>query len=81
MIEQLMNQERPYGEPEYSRLSNQIARLKQELIIRLDQEGRSKLERLTDTCIRQETVILHSAFADGFWSAVELMLEFQQRKW
>lgn len=77
MIERLMNQERPYGEPEYSRLSNQIAQLKQELTIQLDQERNSKLERLTDTCIRRETVILHDVFADGFWTVVALMLEFQ----
>ena len=31
MIERLINQERPYGEPEYSRLSEQITQLKQEL--------------------------------------------------
>lgn len=80
MIERLMNQERPYGEPEYSRLSNHIAQLKQKLITQLDQDGRNKLEQLTDIYIRQETAILHDVFADGFCSAVELMLEFQQRK-
>lgn len=80
MIERLINQEHPYGEPEYSRLSEQITQLKQELNIQLDQEGREQLEQLSDTCICQATVILHDAFADGFWSAVELMLEFQQRK-
>lgn len=80
MIERLINLERPYGEPEYSRLSEQIMRLKQELITQLDQEGKDKLEELADTYIRQETVILCDAFADGFWSAIELMLEFHQRK-
>ncbi len=80
MIERLMNLERPYGEPEYSNLSEQITQLKQELNIQLDQEGKKGLERLSDTYIRQETVILRDAFADGFWSAIELMLEFHQRK-
>jgi len=80
MIERLMDLERPYGEPEYSRLSEQITQLKQELIIQLDQEGRERLEQLSDTYIRQATVILRDAFADGFWSAVELMLEYKQRK-
>lgn len=80
MIERLMNLERPYGEPEYSNLSEQITQLKQELNIQLDQEGKKRLERLSDTYIRQETVILRDAFADGFWSAIELMLEFYQRK-
>ncbi len=80
MIERLMNPERPYGEPEYSKLSEQIARLKQELNIQLDQEGTKRLERLSDIYIRQETVILRDAFADGFWSAIELMLEFDRRR-
>lgn len=79
MIERLMNPERPYGEPEYSRLSEQITQLKQELIIQLDQEGRERLEQLTDAYLRQENAVLRDAFADGFWSAVELMLEFQRR--
>lgn len=80
MIERLINLERPYGEPEYSRLSEQIAQMKQQLCFQLNQEGRNRLEQLTDIFMRQETVILHDAFADGFWTAVELMLDFQQRK-
>lgn len=79
MVERLINLERPYGEPEYSRLSEQITQLKQELIIQLDQEGRERLEQLTDAYLRQENAVLRDAFADGFWSAVELMLEFQRR--
>lgn len=79
MLEQLMNPERPYGEPEYSRLSEQITQLKQELIIQLDQEGRNGLEQLTDAYLHQENAVLRDAFADGFWSAVELILEFQRR--
>lgn len=79
MIERLINLERPYGEPEYSRLSEQITQLKQGLIIQLDQEGRNRLEQLTDAYLRQENAVLRDAFADGFWSAVELMLEFQRR--
>lgn len=80
MIERLMNMERPYGEPEYSRLSEQIAQMKQQLCSQLNQEGQNRLEQLTDIFIRQETAILHDAFKDGFWTAVELMLEFQHQK-
>lgn len=80
MIERLMNLERPYGEPEYSKLSAQIGQLKQQLCGQLNQEGKDRLEQLTDIVMRQEHLILCDAFADGFWTAVELMLDFQQRK-
>lgn len=80
MIERLMNLERPYGEPEYSKLSAQISQMKQQLCEQLNQEGKDWLEQLTDTFMRQEPLILRDAFADGFWTAVELMSEFQQRK-
>lgn len=80
MIERLMNLERPYGEPEYSKLSAQISQLKQQLCEQLNQEGKDWLEQLSDTFMRQEPLILRDAFADGFWTAVELMVEFQQRK-
>lgn len=80
MIERLIDPERPYGEPEYSILSEQLTQLKQRLCSQLTQEGKDRLEQLTDIFIRQETAILHDAFADGFWTAVELMLDFQQRK-
>lgn len=79
MIERLMNLERPYGEPEYSELAAEIARLKQQLAGQVDQEGAHCLERLADLYAQQETAVLRDAFADGFWSAVELMLEFQRR--
>ena len=79
MIELLMNLERPYGEPEYSRLAEEITQLKRQLTGQVDQEGVHWLERLSDLYIRQETAVLRDAFTDGFWSAVELMLEFQHR--
>lgn len=80
MIGRLINPERPYGDPEYSRLSEQITQLRQELIIQLDQEGKNRLEQLTDAYLRQESAVLRDAFSDGFWSAVELVLEFLQRR-
>lgn len=80
MIERLINLERPYGEPEYSRLSAQISQLKQQLYGQLNQEGKNWLEQLVDTFMRQEHLILCNAFTDGFWTAVELMLEFRQRE-
>lgn len=80
MIERLINLERPYGEPEYSKLSKQITMLQEQLAKQLNQEGKEWLEQLSDAYIRQSTAILYGAFADGFWSAVELMLEFQHRE-
>lgn len=80
MIKQLVNTERPYGEPEYSKQSAEIARLKKLLCDQLGQTGQVWLEHLTDAYMRQETAVLHDAFADGFCSAVELMLEVQRRK-
>lgn len=80
MIERLMNLERPYGEPEYSKLAEQINQLKQQLCGQLDPIGKGLLEQLADTCVRQETAILRDAFENGFWTAIELMMEFQKRK-
>lgn len=80
MIEKLMNPERPYGEPDYSKLSEQIHQLQQTISVHLTTEGQKQMEQLADTYIRRETAALSDAFADGFWTAVELMLELYQRK-
>lgn len=80
MIERLLNLERPCGEPEYSRLAEELTQLKQQLSRQLNQEGVHCLEQLTDLHMRQETAVLRDAFADGFWSAVELILEYHHRR-
>lgn len=80
MIERFMNPERSYGEPKYSQLSRQITELRKKLDKQLDHEGQELLEQLSDTYIRQGNAMLPDAFADGFWTAVELMLEFHQRR-
>lgn len=80
MLERLMNMERPYGEPEYSGISKQISEIRQSLEGRLELDARALLEELSDAHIRRETVLLKDAFTDGFWSAIELMLEYQCRK-
>ena len=76
MIERLINLECTYGGSEYSKLTEQIFRLKNLLCGQLDQEGTQWLEQLTDAYMRQENAALRDAFAEGFWAAVELMLEF-----
>lgn len=75
MIERLMDMERSYGEPEYSKLSHQITQLRQALEQQLNQEGLADLERLTEAYIRQGNVLLSDGFAEGFWSAINLALE------
>lgn len=80
MIERLMNPERSYGEPTYSTRAKEIAMLRQMLTGQLDQEGRKSLEQLEDSYIRQETSVVKDAFADGFWTAVELLRDFQHWK-
>lgn len=79
MLERLMDQERPYGEPTYSKLSAEIAELRQKLSEQLDAQGQVWLEKISDAYLRQGSVMLPDAFADGFWTAVELMLEFKKR--
>ena len=78
MIERLINWERPYGEPEYSKLAAEITQLKQQLSEQATPEGVRWLEQLTDLYMQQETAVLRDAFTDAFRSAVELMLEFQR---
>lgn len=80
MIERLMDMERLYGEPEYGKLSQQIIHLRKMLEKQLDEEGVAYLERLSDAYIRQGSVALTDAFADGFWCAVEIALDYLRRK-
>ena len=78
MSERLMDMERPYGEPEYGRLSQQITQLRRTLERQLDQEGLADLERLSDGYIRQGGILLRSGFTEGFCCAVALMLEYHK---
>lgn len=80
MLEHLMNEERTYGEPVYSEQAKEITQIRQQVFMQLNAEGRDALERMSDAYMRQETAVLHDAFAEGFWTAVELMLEFYRKK-
>lgn len=80
MIERLMDLERPYGGTEYRKLSNLSEELHQQLSQWLDQEGTRYLEQLEDSYMRRENAVLQDAFAEGFWTAVDLMLEFHQHR-
>lgn len=76
MIERLMDMERPYGEPEYGRLSQRITQLRRTLERQLDQEGLADLERLSDGYVRQGGILLRSGFTEGFCCAAAFMLEY-----
>ena len=80
MIKRLMSPERPYGEPEYSKLSEQITKLQKALAKQLDYEHQVVLEQLSDTYIRQGNTMLADVFTDGFCTAIELMLDFFQHR-
>lgn len=80
MLERLMDPERSYGEPAYSKLSAEITDLRQKLSGQLDKQGQAYLEELSHAYHHQGNAMLPDAFADGFWTAVELVLEFKSWK-
>ncbi len=79
MIERLMNPERPYGEPAYSKFSEQINQLQQAISGQLAPQAKEHLEQLTDMYIRRETAALHDAFSEGFRAAIQLMLDLYRK--
>lgn len=79
MIERLFDEERTYGEPQYSEAAEQINEVRQLLMGRLDSEGQALLEQLTDLYIRQSGLELKDAFAEGFSVAIKLLVEALDR--
>lgn len=80
MIELLFPEEFPFGEPEYSKLSEEIRQLYRSIALKLNDEGNIELEKLSDTYLRQSNVAVRSAFTEGFRAAMELTRELQQRE-
>ena len=80
VIKRLMNPEMAYGEPKYAELSVKITKMKQMLDEKLDSDGRALLEQITEAHIRQENVLIDDAYVAGFCAAVDLMLEYLQRR-
>lgn len=80
MIEKLMNPERPYGEPDYSKLTDQIDQLRCSISAQLSPQSQNEMEQLAEAYIRRETAALSDAFTDGFWAAVKLVLELYRRE-
>ncbi len=75
MIERLMDQERPYGEPRYSKISAQMEELQQKLRVQLPPEGQDLLNQLADASIHRECALVEDVFMEGFCTAVTLALE------
>jgi len=75
MIEQLFNEERQYGEPMFSQTAAQIEKLREEIRAPMDDAGKERLNQLEALYIRQNSAILKDVYADGFSTAVKLLLE------
>ncbi len=75
MIEKLLDEEYPYGEPEYSCTEKQITELKAAIELQLDQKGKTLLEQISDAYLHQNAVIIKDAFVGGFCTAFEIMLD------
>ena len=76
VIKRLMNPEMAYGEPKYSELSIKITKMKQMLDEKLDADGRALLEQITEAHTRQENALVEDAYVAGFFTAVDLMLDY-----
>ncbi len=79
MIEQLYNEERQCKEPAYIEATAQIPEIRRRLTERLDADGQILLEQLEALYIRQNNAILKDVYADGFSTAVKLILEALKR--
>ena len=75
MIEQLFNEERQYGEPIYSQTTAQIIKVRETIRNKLDDAGKAQLGQLEALYIRQNSAIVKAVYAEGFSTAVKLLLE------
>ena len=79
MIEELFNEERQYGEPVFSQTTAQIVKVREAIRTKLDDAGKSQLGQLEALYIRQNNAILKDVYAEGFSTAVKLMMEAVKR--
>ena len=75
MIERLYNEERQCEAPAYIEATAQITQVRQQLIDRLDTDGQALLDQLELLYLRQSGAELRNSFAEGFSTAVKLLLE------
>ena len=80
MIEQLFQEERVYGEPQFSVYRSEAIQAQEALYPRLDQEERDLLERYSGALAQQSSVEVKGAFVDGFCTAMELVWDVLTRR-
>lgn len=75
MIERLMKEATRFGEPEYSYAGKIISQATLNLSQKLDPEGKKLLSQLEEAYQDREAIAIHSAFQEGFCSAIWLALD------
>ena len=75
MIGKLFNEERQYGEPVFSQTTAQIIKVRETIRNELDDAGKAQLGQLEALYIRQNSAIVKDVYAEGFSTAVKLLLE------
>ena len=75
MIELLFDEERQYGEPIFSQTTAQIVKVRESIRTKLDDAGKAQLGQLEALYIRQNNAIVKDVYAEGFSTAVKLLLE------
>ena len=80
MIERLMNQELPYGEPEYSEISKKINSLMERIAAGMDEDSRKLLEQLADLHTHRANIVAEATFIAGFCAAMDLMLDYLRQR-
>lgn len=75
MIGKLFDEEKRYGEPIFSQTTAQIVTVRESVRERLDDAGKAQLEQLEALYIQQGQAIEKDVYAEGFSTAVKLLLE------
>ena len=75
MIERLLEKEKRFGEPDYSRAMQEILAASEKLSKYLQPEGKRLLDELSDAYTRRETTVMEAAFREGFCQATLLALD------
>ena len=78
MIERLFPEEWNFGGGKRREMERETVKIKEALSGKLDPEGRELLEQLSTSFIRSSNLEIQDAFAQGFWTALDLIMEYQQ---
>ena len=80
MIKQLMNPERPYGEPEYSEIGKEINSLMEKIAAQMDADSRKLLEQMADLHTHRANIVAEATYIAGFCAAIDLMLDYLRQR-